>query len=126
MGDAKKIIIIDDDPQIVLFLTTLLEDHGYATISAVDGVDGLEKVKADKPDLILLDITMPEKSGVRFYRDVRDDEALKEIPVIMVTVIMEEFKRFISSRKQVPPPDGYFSKPVDKDALLAKLEEVLG
>jgi len=126
MGDAKKIIIIDDDPQIVLFLTTLLEDHGYATISAVDGVDGLEKVKADKPDLILLDITMPEKSGVRFYRDVRDDEALKEIPVIMVTGIMEEFKRFISSRKQVPPPDGYFSKPVDKDALLAKLEEVLG
>ena len=126
MADKKKILVIDDDPQIVLFLTALLEDNGYEHVSAADGMEGLEKTRSEKPDLILLDITMPEKSGVRYYRDVRGDDDLKDIPIVMVTGIMEEFKRFISTRRQVPPPEAYFSKPVDKDELLAKLAELLG
>jgi CheY-like chemotaxis protein len=125
VSDKKRIIVIDDDPDIVTFLTTLLEDNGYDTISAKDGQEGLDRVKAERPDLILLDITMPEKSGVKFYREVRDDPELKSIPVVMVTGVMKEFEKFIHTRRQVPPPDGYISKPVDKDKLLETISTLL-
>jgi len=126
VSDKRKIIVIDDDPDIVTFLTTLLEDHGYDYVTATNGQEGLERARAEKPDLILLDITMPEKSGVRFYREVRDDPELKNTPVVMVTGVMEEFKKFISTRRQVPPPDGYITKPIDKDELLATIAKLLG
>ena len=118
MNDKKKIVVIDDEPDIVTFLTTLLEDNGYATISAKDGQEGFEKIKAENPDLVLLDITMPEKSGVRCYRDMRSDPGLQSIPVVIVTGVAKEFEGFISSRRQVPPPDGFIAKPIDKKELL--------
>jgi CheY-like chemotaxis protein len=123
--DKKKILVIDDDPDIVTFLTTLLKDNGYDTTSAADGKEGLDKVHADRPDLILLDITMPEKSGVRFYRDVRENDDLASIPVIMVTGVTADFEKFIKTRKQVPPPDGYISKPVDEQKLLQSIADLL-
>lgn len=125
MTDKKRILVIDDDPDIVTFLTTLLADHGYATASAANGQEGLEQVRAARPDLILLDITMPERTGVRFYRDVREDAALASIPVVMVTGVMREFEKFISTRKQVPPPDGYITKPVDEKKLLETIAALL-
>jgi len=123
---SKKILVIDDDPGIVTYFTTLLQDNGYTTVAAADGEEGLQKVRAEKPDLIMLDITMPEKSGVKFYREVKEDPALQAIPVLMVTGVMEEFKKFIHSRRQVPPPEGYLSKPVDKDELLETVRKLLG
>jgi DNA-binding response OmpR family regulator len=125
MTDKKKVIIIDDEPDIVTYLTTLLEDNGYETIAAKDGQEGLDKTRAQKPDLVLLDITMPEKSGVKYYRELREDADLKSIPVIMVTGVTQDFKKFISTRKQVPPPDGYISKPIDKQLLLDTISKVL-
>jgi len=106
-------------------MTVLMEDNGYLPISASNGVEGLEKVRAEKPDLILLDISMPEKTGVKFYRNVREDDELKHIPVVMVTGVMKQFEQFISKRRQVPPPDGYFSKPVDQKELLKTIAELL-
>ncbi len=125
MSEKKRIIVIDDDPNLVKFLTVLLEDNGYSVISAVDGEDGLKKTRAERPDLIVLDITMPEKSGVRYYREVRNDADLKSIPVVIVTGVAQEFERFISTRRQVPPPDAYFSKPVDQKELLATVARLL-
>jgi CheY-like chemotaxis protein len=125
MSDRKKIIVIDDDPDIITYLTTLLDDNGYDSVTAVNGVDGLAKTKAERPDLILLDITMPEKSGVRYYRDVREDPDLKSIPVVMVTGVMKQFEKFISTRRQVPPPDGYISKPIDEKKLLDTIAKLL-
>lgn len=125
MSDKKKILVIDDDEDIVTFLTTLLQDNGYATNAARDGQEGLEKTRAERPDLVLLDITMPEKSGVKYYREVRDDSELRTIPVVIVTGISFEFKRFISTRSQVPPPDGYITKPVDKQELLDTVRKLL-
>ena len=118
MSEEKKVIVIDDEPDIVTFLTVLLEDNGYTTISAKDGREGLEKIQRERPHLVLLDITMPEKSGVRCYRELRENPDLKSIPIVIVTGVAKDFKNFISSRRQVPPPDGFISKPIDKQELL--------
>ncbi|MEJ2246807.1 MAG: response regulator [Acidobacteriota bacterium] len=125
MNDKKKVIIIDDEPDIVTFLTVLLEDNGYTTISAKDGREGMEKIKAEHPELVLLDITMPEKSGVRCYRELRENPDLKSIPIVIVTGVAKEFKKFISTRHQVPPPDGFISKPIDQQELLETVSRFL-
>ena len=127
----KKILIVDDEPDIVVYIETLLQDNGYETVSAKDGLDGIEKVRGDRPDLICLDISMPEKSGVRFYRDVREDADLSAIPIVIVTGVTgyggdpEGFKKFISSRKQVPPPEGFIPKPIEPDDLLGVIKKLL-
>ena len=126
MADRKKILVVDDEPDIVTYLTTLLEDNGYATRSAKDGQEALASIEEALPDLVTLDITMPEKSGVRFYRDLKENEARRHVPVIMVTGVMAEFEGFISSRRQVPPPEGYLSKPIDPHELLTRVRDLIG
>jgi CheY-like chemotaxis protein len=125
MADKQTILIIDDEPDTVTYFSSVLEDNGYATISAKDGAEAIERVKQTRPDLITLDITMPETSGVRCYRDLRETEAWKTIPVIIITGISDDFRTFISSRKHVPPPDGYLAKPVDAAELLELVRKLL-
>ncbi len=128
---GKKILIIDDEPDMVTFLSTLLEDNGYEIITAVDGEDGLQKTKAEKPDLISLDLLMPNKTGIKMYRELRKDDEIKSIPVIMVTgfgrddVPSMDFKQWIQQRA-IKPPEAYIEKPVDKDVLLAEIKKVIG
>ncbi|MGD0946670.1 MAG: response regulator [Candidatus Binatia bacterium] len=127
MAENKKtILIVEDEPDTVTYLSTLFGDAGYDTVAAEDGDQALEKVKASPPDLITLDITMPHKSGVRFYRDMKESEKWKSIPIIIVTGISTEFERFISTRRQVPPPEGYLSKPVDREKMLTMVKQHLG
>jgi CheY-like chemotaxis protein len=128
---AKKILILDDEPDVVTYLETLLQDHGYETIAAADGRTGIEKMRSERPDLVTLDISMPEKSGVRFYRELRDDPELAKTPVVVVTAVTgygldpEGFRQFISTRKQVPPPEGFVAKPIDKEELLETIKKIL-
>lgn len=117
--DKKLVLVVDDEPDVRIFISTVLEDHGYRTMLAEDGVDALAKLRQERPDLISLDVTMPEKSGVRFYRELKSDEQLKGIPIIMVTGMSGEFQHFISTRQQVPPPEGYLAKPIDENEILA-------
>jgi CheY-like chemotaxis protein len=126
MADKKKILIVDDEDDVCVYLSTFLEDNGYATIIARDGVEALAKVESESPDLITLDITMPEKSGVRFYRDMKEDPRRKATPIIIVTGISDDFEKFISSRKQVPPPEGYVHKPIDLDQVLKLVKQHAG
>ena len=123
--EKRKVLVVDDEQDITLYLCTLLEDHGYAARSASNGEEALARVRAEKPDLITLDISMPEKSGVRFYRELRESDQFKDIPVIMVTGVMKEFEGFIKSRRQVPPPEGYISKPIDEKEFLCVVERLL-
>jgi DNA-binding response OmpR family regulator len=126
MSDKKKILVVDDEPDMVEWLTAYFQDNGYETISASNGNDGFEKVKAEHPDLITLDISMDKESGIRMYRNLNSDEELSKIPVVIVSGVSPDFKKFISSRSQVPPPAGYFEKPVDRDAMLKKVRELIG
>lgn len=128
----KKVLIIDDEPDVLLFLGTLLRKNGYDVCEAHDGVEGLKKVMDEKPDLVCLDLLMPEKTGIKMYREMRKDEQLKSVPVIMVTGIsvadqwdFKDFKHFIHERT-IPAPQGYIEKPVDKDLFLKAVKEAVG
>jgi len=133
---SKKILIVDDDPDVVLFLSTVLQDHGFEAVEAQDGQEGLEKVRSEHPHLILLDLMMPEKSGISLLHDLKADEELARIPVIMVTGVSSEtgidlenfFKRPTNGNTgdHVPRPDGYIEKPVDPQRLLVVIQELLG
>ena len=126
MAEKKKILVVDDEPDMVEWLTTFFQDNGYSTSFAYDGFSGFEKVKAEKPDLITLDISMEKESGIKMYRNLHEDKEASKIPVVMLTGVSADFKRFISTRSQVPPPQAYFEKPVDRDELLKKVRELLG
>ena len=123
--NVKTILVVDDDPDARTYLTTVLEDNGFATTAAADGTEVMKKIEENLPDLIALDIAMPEKSGVAVYRSLKEDDQLKNIPVIIITGISDDFKKFISTRRQVPPPEGYISKPVDSEQLLSMVKELL-
>ncbi len=123
---GKKILIVDDEPDVLDYLTTFFEDNDFTTLTAKNGKEGFETAKKEKPDLICLDISMPEESGVRMYRDIQETEETKDIPIVIITGVTGEFKRFIHTRRQVEPPAGYFEKPIDREELLAKVKEILG
>ena len=125
MAELKKILIIDDEEDVRTYLSTFFSDNGLNAISAVDGKEGVQKAVAEKPDLITLDVSMPEESGVKALRDLQSNEVTKNIPVIIVTGVSTDIKRFIESRKQVHPPEGFFEKPIDRDKLLKKVKELL-
>ena len=132
MSDVKrKILILEDEADVATYLATLFEDNGYLTDIAASVQEGMEKAKASPPDLISLDIAMPEKSGVGFYREIKDDPTLSKIPVVVVTGVTgyggdpEGFRRFLSTRKRVPPPDGFIAKPIDRDKLLRVVRDLL-
>ena len=75
--EKKKILIIDDEPDTLVYFSSLLEDSGYITVTAENGDEGLKKLQDDNFDLITLDVTMPEMSGVKCYRNIRENENFK-------------------------------------------------
>jgi DNA-binding response OmpR family regulator len=125
-NNRKKILVVDDEPDLLNFLRAFLEDNGFDVIFASDGKECFKMAKEEQPDLITLDITMPEESGVRAFRNIQEDEKTKDIPVIIVTGVSKEFKKFIHTRRKVQPPAAYMEKPVDTAELLAKINEILG
>lgn len=125
MSEQKTILIVDDEADVRTFLKSLLEDNGYATIQAEDGVQGMKLAREGAPDLITLDITMPEQSGVKSYRQLKDDAELAKIPVVIITAVGEPMEHFLKTRKQVPNPEGFMAKPIDQDKLLKMIADLL-
>lgn len=128
---AKRILIIDDEPDMVTYLTTLLEDNGYHITTAADGEDGLTKVKSERPDLVSLDLLMPNKTGIKMFREMRKDSEIADIPVVMVTgfgkddVPSMDFKKWVQERA-IRPPEAYIEKPVDPEVLLTAIKKAIG
>ena len=125
------VLVVDDELSIVKYLEALLHDHGYATASAMNGNEAMEAVRTHRPSLICLDITMPEKSGIRFYRELKEQPEFADIPVIVVTAVSsyggdpEPFRHFLNTRRSIPPPNEFISKPIDRDAFMKSVEVVL-
>jgi CheY-like chemotaxis protein len=122
----KKILVVDDEQDVLQYFSTLFQDNGYEVNTASDGVEAVAHLWKQRPDLVTLDITMPNKSGVKVYREIKENDELKHIPVVIVTGVQREFKHFISSRKQVPAPEGYLEKPVALSDLLAEVKRLIG
>ena len=118
---TKKILIVDDEPAAIDYASAVLEENGYVAISAEDGIEGMEKAKAERPDLVLLDIMMPGKGGIALYRDLRKEDETKDIPVIVITGVArgQRFEeRMMKKAPGIPPPDGYIEKPMKPEGLL--------
>jgi CheY-like chemotaxis protein len=127
---AHKILVVDDEPDVVTYLCTLLEEHGFMVCSAADGIEGLQKVRDEFPNLICLDILMPEKSGILMYEEMKVDSRLQEIPVLVVTgykanePLLQDFKRYLVER-EVPIPEGYLEKPIDRTFFIQAVRKIL-
>lgn len=125
MSDNLKILVVDDESDAVNYLTALFQDNGYDTITAKDGKQALEVARSEMPALITLDLSMPEESGVRAYRNIKKDPGLKQIPVIIITAVGESMKIFIDKLKVIPEPEGFMSKPIKPDELLKMTADIL-
>jgi len=114
----KKILVIDDDPVIVKYLQAVFSDNGYETCVATSSMEGLDVVRREKPDLITLDIQMPGESGPRFYRKLRQDKALRDTPVIVISGI--------DGDHAVKDAVAFVKKPFDPEQLVGIVKNTIG
>ena len=129
---TKKALVIDDNPDVRLFSVALLKKNGYTPLEAEDGESGLRMIKAEKPDLVILDVLMPRQSGVRLYRELKTAKSLKDIKVIVLGEIAK--KSFLQSQKalaefgdtDIPEPEIYLEKPVEPQELAEALKKIRG
>jgi CheY-like chemotaxis protein len=99
VDDAKKILIIDDEIKNFKYLSLILEENGFSNVySALNGIEGLQKVREIRPDLIILDIRMPRKSGIEVFNELKKTYAYKDIPIIVLTGEADFLKRLVELR----------------------------
>ncbi|UCG80527.1 MAG: response regulator [Desulfobacterales bacterium] len=140
---SKKILIVEDEPDIIKFIRSILEENGYTCVGAKDGVEGLELLRKETPDLVLLDLMMPRKGGISVFKELRDDPSMSHIPVVVVTGVSEvtgvDLRNFIYKRPlqdekkfvettgltKYTIPNGYIEKPIDPDELTKAIKEAL-
>ena len=128
---GKRVLVVDDDPDIVAFVVTVLEENGFTSIIAKNGEMGMAKTIEENPDLILLDILMPKQSGIKMYRELRSNESLKKIPVIILSGIAK--RTFLRSQEAltafgnetVPEPEAYMEKPVEPEELAEMIKKFI-
>lgn len=123
---AKRIMIIDDEQDVRLYLKTLFEKNGYEIETAQDGDEGYPKTAAYKPDLITLDILMPKQSGIRLYTKLKEDEALKEVPVVVLTGLTQYQQFYQQDFPEDALPDAFVEKPIQQEALLKIVQGLIG
>ena len=128
MGKAK-ILIADDDPDMRASLQAILESQQYTVISAVDKTDGMEKIKAEKPDLAILDVMMSTwEDGFEMSRELKKDPQFKDMPILMLTGIKKETGIDFKATAGDPhwcPVDAYLEKPIEPDILLAEITKLM-
>ena len=124
---GKLVLIVDDEPDVRTYLTTVLKHHGYTVVTADAAPTGLAMVVQAKPDIICLDIMMPKESGISLYRQLREDSRFRSIPVVIISGVApaQEFNfRDFAPDPSVPAPEEYFEKPVELDRFLAVIERL--
>lgn len=127
-GAAPKVLVVDDEEDIVAYLMAVLEDNGFKAVGESDAATVLEVVHREGPDLILLDIMMPGQSGLSLYRAIRKDPATADIPVFLISGYSRE-EDFANMGRRLETqvsrlPDGYLEKPISIPTLLQDLHEL--
>lgn len=127
----KQILIVDDEPHMRIFMATLFETSGYHPVLARNGKEGIEKAKSGLPDLIIMDVMMPGGGGVEMYRELKADERLRDVPVIMLSAVegktfSHTLKMFrVSDDTVLPEPNAYVEKLPEAEELLRIAESIL-
>ncbi len=129
----KKVLIVDDEQSIVIYLTTVLEDSGYATCSALDGEEGLGVARRERPDLVCLDVMMPKRSGVSLYEQIKRDPDLGPVPVMFISAYnqIRDLRNPVAFRKMIPDtaipqPELCMEKPIKVPEFLAAVSKLTG
>ena len=147
---TKQVLVVDDDQNTVKYVSAVLSEHGYDPVPACDGSEGLEKIKQAKPDLVVLDVIMPKKSGLVMFKQLKANEQYKDIPVLMLTGVSgilgeleahkdetaekpfdslrEALKKAIREMRQDGQvrPEMFVDKPVDAETFIAKVQALIG
>jgi len=118
----KKILVVDDEPDVASLLNLMLKTQGYNVITAGDGQEALEKARTENPDLILLDVMLPRLDGYKVARMLKFDENFSHIPIIMLTAKIQDKDKQTGLEMGA---NDYVTKPFDTAALLAKVKEML-
>lgn len=127
-----KILVVDDEPAIVVYLTTVLGDEGYDTCSTTEALAVLDLVRAERPDLICLDIMMPQRSGLSLYQSLKRDPETRAVPIVFVSAFSElhdlsspVYFRKLIPEPEVPEPDACIEKPIDVPSFLETIARLV-
>ncbi|MGD8298678.1 MAG: response regulator [Desulfobacterales bacterium] len=128
----KTVLIVEDELDMRIFISTLLETSGYQPLMTRDGNEGLRKAKDVFPDLIILDVMMPGEGGVQMFRQLKTDDTLCRIPVIMLSAVAQKtFSHYLNMvnarlKEPIPDPDAYMEKPPEAEDLLKMTATLIG
>ena len=120
--NKKRILVVDDEVDLVNLVKMRLEANGYEAVGAYDGQEGLDKAKKEKPDLVILDLMLPKMDGYKVCRMLKFDEKYKNIPIIMFTARAQESDKKMGEEVGA---DAYITKPFEPEVLLTKIKELL-
>ncbi len=124
MSQTRRILCIEDEAEMIDLTRLVLEREGFEVIGAVGGSKGLEAIKTEKPDLVLLDLMMPDMDGWEVYRQMKADKDLADIPVIVVTARAQSIDKVLGL--QVAKVADYITKPFGPKDLIKSIRRVLG
>ncbi len=127
----KTILCVDDELDMRIFISTVLKTAGFEAVAARNAIEGIRKALEQLPDLIIMDVMMPQAGGVTLFQEIKKNDRLRHIPVILLTGVSE--KAFSHHLKMLnirlddslPPPDAYMEKPLDPEKLIALVQELL-
>jgi len=122
-----KILIVDDDPDLVEAVSIILESKGYEVSAAYGGIEGLEKAKTENPDLIVLDVMMPDKDGYVVCKELKEDPKYQSIPILLLTAVVSKISttRYTQQMGMETEADDYVDKPVEPEELVRRIETLL-
>ena len=122
-----KILVVDDDPDLVESVTTILESKKHEVIQAYGGIEGLEKAKAEKPDAIILDVMMPDKDGYEVCKELKGDPKYCNIPILLLTAVVSHIPNssYTNRMGMETEADDYVDKPVEPGELVTLVERLL-
>jgi two-component system response regulator VicR len=121
--NGKLVVCIEDEPEMIDLVKLILSRKGFQVVGAMGGREGLEAIQAEKPDLVLLDLMMPDMDGWEVYQKVKANEATKAIPVIVVTAKAQSIDKVLGLH--IAKVDDYITKPFGPQELLESVEKVL-
>lgn len=127
MTDKKRILVVDDEPDFALIVQGNLEKEGFEVDVAYNGVEGLEKVKANPPDAIVLDVMMPEMDGYEVCKELKDDDATCEIPIVLLTAVASHVTstRYSHADGMSTEADDYIAKPASAEEITNSIKSLL-